>query len=101
MSDLSSSRISPTPAFMRCRVDYAGPFQIKIIKGRGSKSFKAYIAVFDCFTTRAIHLELVTDFSADAFIVSLRDLFSSEENAVTYTVIAVTTLLAQNANSWN
>ncbi|GFS80518.1 integrase catalytic domain-containing protein [Trichonephila clavipes] len=33
MSDLPSSRISPAPAFMRCGVDYAGPFHIKIIKG--------------------------------------------------------------------
>ncbi|GFQ89798.1 hypothetical protein TNCT_210541, partial [Trichonephila clavata] len=32
MSDLPSSRISPAPAFMRCGVDYAGPFQIKTIK---------------------------------------------------------------------
>ncbi|GFQ72581.1 integrase catalytic domain-containing protein [Trichonephila clavata] len=50
MSDLPSSRISPAPAFMRCGVDYFGPFQIKTIKGRGSKSFKAYIALFVCFT---------------------------------------------------
>ncbi|GFW45425.1 integrase catalytic domain-containing protein [Trichonephila clavipes] len=57
MSDLPSSRISPAPAFMRCGVDYAGPLQIKTIKGRGSKSFKAYIALFVCFTTRAIHLD--------------------------------------------
>ncbi|GFQ64512.1 integrase catalytic domain-containing protein [Trichonephila clavata] len=34
MSDSPSSRISPAPAFMRCGVDYAGPFQIKIIKDR-------------------------------------------------------------------
>ncbi|GFS74758.1 hypothetical protein TNCV_1493521 [Trichonephila clavipes] len=32
MSDLPSSRISPAPPFMRCGVDYAGPFEIKIIK---------------------------------------------------------------------
>ncbi|GFU96466.1 integrase catalytic domain-containing protein [Trichonephila clavipes] len=72
MSDLPSSRISPAPAFMRCGVDYTGPFQIKTIKGRGSKSFKAYTALFVCFTTRAIHLELVTDLSADAFIAALK-----------------------------
>ncbi|GFY01815.1 integrase catalytic domain-containing protein [Trichonephila clavipes] len=72
MSDLPSSRISPASAFMRGGVDYAGPFQIKIIKDRGSKSFKSYIALFVCFTTRAIHLELVTDLSADAFIAALK-----------------------------
>lgn len=72
MSDLPSSRISPAPTFLKCGVDYAGPFQIKAIKGRGSKSFKAYIALFVCFVTRAIHLELVTDLSAEAFIAALK-----------------------------
>ncbi|GFW86924.1 integrase catalytic domain-containing protein [Trichonephila clavipes] len=76
MSDLPSSRISPAPAFMRCGVDYAGPFQIKIIKDRGFKFFKAYIALFVYFTTRAIHLELVTDLSADAFIAALKRFIS-------------------------
>ncbi|GFT08111.1 integrase catalytic domain-containing protein [Trichonephila clavipes] len=61
---------------MRCGVDYAGSFQIKTIKGRGSKSFKAYIALFVCFTTRAIHLELVTDFSVDVFIAALKRFIS-------------------------
>ncbi|GFU64203.1 integrase catalytic domain-containing protein [Trichonephila clavipes] len=76
MSDLPSSRISPAPAFMRCGADYAGPFHIKAIKGRGSKSFKTCIALFVCFTTRAIHLELVTDLSADAFIAALKRFLS-------------------------
>ncbi|XP_035223359.1 uncharacterized protein LOC118196080 [Stegodyphus dumicola] len=76
MSDLPSSRVSPAPAFLRCGVDYAGPFQIKANKGRGSRSFKAYIALFVCFTTRAIHLELVTDLSADAFIAALKRFIS-------------------------
>ncbi|GFX04548.1 integrase catalytic domain-containing protein [Trichonephila clavipes] len=79
MSDLPSSRISPAPAFMRCGVDYAGPFQIKTIKGRGSKSFKAYIALFVCFTTRDVHLELVTDLSADAFIAAPKRFISRRE----------------------
>ncbi|GFS63646.1 integrase catalytic domain-containing protein [Trichonephila clavipes] len=72
MSDLPSSRISPAPAFMHCGVDYAGPFQIKTIKDRGSESFKAYIALFVCFNTRAIHLELVTDLSALKRFISRR-----------------------------
>ncbi|GIX67562.1 reverse transcriptase [Caerostris darwini] len=71
-SDLPITRISPSPTFLRCGVDYAGPFQIRTSKGRGSKSFKAYIALFVCFTTRAIHLELVTDLSADVFIAALK-----------------------------
>ncbi|GFS78909.1 transposable element Tcb2 transposase [Trichonephila clavipes] len=58
MSDLPNSHIFPSPAFMRCGVDYTGPFQIKIIQVRGSKSFKAYTALWVYFTTRAIPLEL-------------------------------------------
>nr|XP_042911764.1 uncharacterized protein LOC122272314 [Parasteatoda tepidariorum] len=76
MSDLPSSRISPAPTFLRCGVDYTGPFQIKTTKGRGFKTFKAYIALFICFTTRAIHLELVPDLSADAFIAALKRFIS-------------------------
>ncbi|GIY24236.1 reverse transcriptase [Caerostris darwini] len=56
MSDLPTTRISPSPTFLRCGVDYAGPFQIRGSKGRGSKSLKAYIAIFVCFSIRAIHL---------------------------------------------
>lgn len=76
MGDLPSARVSPAPTFLRCGVDYAGPFQLKTAKGRGSKSFKAYIALFVCFTTRAIHLELVTDLSSDAFIAALKRFIS-------------------------
>ncbi|GIY04556.1 reverse transcriptase [Caerostris darwini] len=72
MSDLPTTRISPSPTFLRCGVDYAGPFQIRASKGRGSKSFKAYIVLFVCFTTRTIHLEFATDLSADAFIAALK-----------------------------
>ncbi|XP_035232859.1 uncharacterized protein LOC118204664 [Stegodyphus dumicola] len=76
MSDLPSSRVSPCPAFLSCGVDYAGPFQIKGNKGRGSRSFKGYIALFVCFTTSTIHLELVTDLSTDAFIAALKRFIS-------------------------
>ncbi|GFY43506.1 integrase catalytic domain-containing protein [Trichonephila inaurata madagascariensis] len=44
-SDLPYFRISPASAFMRCGVDYAGPFQIKIIKGYCDASIAVYGAV--------------------------------------------------------
>ncbi|GIX89881.1 reverse transcriptase [Caerostris darwini] len=100
ISDLPATRISPIPTFLRCGVDYADPFQIKALKGRGSKLFKVCIAFLSCFTIRVIHLELVTDLSSDAFLQFL-GLYPAEANAGIYTEIVVPTLLAQNVNSWN
>lgn len=59
-------------AFSNCGVDYAGPIGVRMSKGRGSKTFKSYILLFVCLATKAIHLELVSDLTADAFIAAFR-----------------------------
>ena len=61
----------PRP-FTSTGIDYAGPFNVKFGKGRGNKSTKAWICLFVCFTTRAIHLELVSELTVEAFIAALR-----------------------------
>ncbi|XP_030762941.1 uncharacterized protein LOC115887615 [Sitophilus oryzae] len=58
MGNLPKNRITPAPAFYRTGVDYAGPFSVKDRQGRGCKITKAYIALFVCFVTKAIHIEL-------------------------------------------
>nr|CAH7762839.1 unnamed protein product [Callosobruchus chinensis] len=45
---------------------------IKDRSGRGCRLSKAYACLFICFTVKAVHLELVTDLSKDAFISALR-----------------------------
>ena len=50
-------------------VDYAGPITYKISK---KKDGKAYILLFACSLTRAIHLELLTDQTTEGFIKSLK-----------------------------
>lgn len=72
MGDLPSTRVKPTPPFYVTGVDYAGPFLIKDRRGRGSKLHKAYISLFVCFSTRAIHLELVSDLTTESFIAAFR-----------------------------
>ncbi|XP_076301820.1 uncharacterized protein LOC143219898 [Lasioglossum baleicum] len=69
MGNLPDARVSP-PArcFAHCGVDYAGPFHIRASAGRGITSRKAYIALFICMATRAIHLELAVDYSTPAFL---------------------------------
>lgn len=44
--------------------------QIRAISGRGKASHKAYIAIFVCLATRAVHLELVDGYSTSAFIAT-------------------------------
>lgn len=73
MGDLPSFRVTPnTKPFLTVGVDYAGPFNITMSRVRGSKRLKAYICIFICLTTKAIHTELVSDLSADTFLAALR-----------------------------
>lgn len=69
MGNLPEARVLPsTRAFLHCGVDYAGPVYIRASAGRGIKSRKAYIALFVCLATKAIHLELVGAYSTAAFL---------------------------------
>ncbi|XP_033229086.1 uncharacterized protein LOC117180707 [Belonocnema kinseyi] len=70
MSDLSSIRITPPErAFMNTGVDYAGPIYVCTFTGRGHHSHKAWIWIFVCCASRSVHLKLVSDYAAEAFIV--------------------------------
>ncbi|GJQ79320.1 hypothetical protein Trydic_g16187 [Trypoxylus dichotomus] len=52
--------------------DYAGRFAVKNKPGRGAKTIKCYLYIFICLTTKAIHLEPVSDLITDAFIATFR-----------------------------
>lgn len=69
MGDLPPVRVNATTrCFLHCGVDYAGPLSVRASWGRGAVSRKAYIALFVCMTTRAIHLESVSNYSTSAFL---------------------------------
>ncbi|KAJ8723487.1 hypothetical protein PYW08_003399 [Mythimna loreyi] len=72
MGDLPKARVTPARAFIHTGVDFAGPFQISMSKGRGIRTQKVYIAVFICMATKAMHLELVSDLSSEAFIAAFK-----------------------------
>ncbi|XP_046145731.1 uncharacterized protein LOC123989063 [Osmia bicornis bicornis] len=72
MGHLPLCRVTPSRPFTHTGVDYAGPLTLKTWKGRGAKTQKGWICVFLCFAASAVHLEVVTDYSADAFIAAYR-----------------------------
>lgn len=76
MGNLPKERLDPGFPFLNCGVDYAGPVLILNRKGRGAQTKKAYICLFICFTTRAVHLELVSDLSSDAYLLALKRFIS-------------------------
>lgn len=76
MGNLPPERLQPGFPFIKCGVDYAGPVLIINRRGRGAKTIKSYICLFVCFVTRAIHLELVSDLSSDAYLLALKRFIS-------------------------
>lgn len=71
MGNLPKDRITPSRPFIKTGVDYCGPFWVHY-KLRGKRPHKVYIAVFCCFATKAVHMEVVTDLTTDAFIGALK-----------------------------
>lgn len=73
MADLPAPRVKALEKpFTNTSVDYTGAILVKITNGRGYRTHKAYVAIFVCMATKAIHIEAVTDMTAEAFIAAFR-----------------------------
>lgn len=73
MGDLPSARLSSgDKPFTHTGVDYAGPLSVRLSKGRGHKTQKSYVALFICLATRAVHLELVSDYATSGFFAAFK-----------------------------
>lgn len=68
MGDLPSSRVTPSRPFSTVGVDYAGPVYVKENTSKRSRLVKTYLAIFVCFSTRAVHIELANNLSTNSFI---------------------------------
>ncbi|XP_037959451.1 uncharacterized protein LOC119688862 [Teleopsis dalmanni] len=75
MGNLPTDRVTLTKPFFTTLVDYCGPIWIHY-KIRGKKPTKAYLAVFCCFATKAVHLEVVSDLTTEAFIAAIQRFIS-------------------------
>ena len=72
IGDLPTPWVTPSRPFTHTGLDYAGPYLVRSSSGRGIKSHKAWISVLICFAVKAIHLELVHDYSTASFLAALR-----------------------------
>ena len=69
--DLPEERVSDGLPFVNTGVDFAGPLYVQN-ESQGDQ-FKAYVCLFTCASTRAVHLELTPDLSAATFLLHLDD----------------------------
>ncbi|XP_045455426.1 uncharacterized protein LOC123665124 [Melitaea cinxia] len=76
MGNLPQQRVTLEFPFLDTGVDYAGPVMIANHKGKGCRHIKSYICVFVCLATKALHLELVSDLTKEAFIAALNRFIS-------------------------
>jgi transposase InsO family protein len=67
-AQLPSDRVKTSKPFAVTDTGFAGPLYMKL----GSDMNKAYITLFKCTTSRAVHLELCTDMSTDKILMALQ-----------------------------
>ena len=68
MGELPEARTRPARPFSIVGVYFAGPVWLKVRKPIKNK---CYLAVFICFVTRAVHLEIVMELISKAFLTTL------------------------------
>lgn len=72
VGQLPKERVSPGRVFEKIGVDYAGPILLKLGKVRKPTVVKAYVCVFVCLSVKAVHLELVSDLTTEAFLATFK-----------------------------
>ncbi|GFX85003.1 integrase catalytic domain-containing protein [Trichonephila clavipes] len=72
MGNLPKERLIIDYPFNSSGVDFSGPIFIKNKGQRKGNFFKVYICIFVCFVFKAVHIELVSDLTSQAFIAALK-----------------------------
>ena len=72
MGQLPAQRVSQHFPFEITGIDYAGPLTLKKGHTRKPVLIKAYLAIFVCFATKAVHIEVIEDLTTEDFLAGLR-----------------------------
>ena len=71
MGKLPVERIKAAPPWQSISVDLFGPYDIKGSVNKRTRS-KGYGVLFNCLVTRAVYIDIATEYSTDAFLMVLR-----------------------------
>ncbi|KAG5667045.1 hypothetical protein PVAND_015046 [Polypedilum vanderplanki] len=72
IGQLPVDRLRPVKPFTVTGVDMCGPFPLRANRLSASKVLKGWVALFICFFTRAVHVELCTEMTAECFYAAFR-----------------------------
>ncbi|GBM39815.1 hypothetical protein AVEN_45779-1 [Araneus ventricosus] len=72
MGDLPEGRVNLNFVFNSGGIDFPGPFYIKTKLHKRFPPTKIYVCIIICLSTKAIHVELVSDLSYEALIAALK-----------------------------
>ncbi|GBM99182.1 hypothetical protein AVEN_122519-1 [Araneus ventricosus] len=75
MGSLPRDRVVPDYPFNCSGVDFCGPFMIRYRNQRKGVLHKMYICIFVCFLSKAVHIEIVSDLTSEAFVATLKRFF--------------------------
>ena len=71
MGQLPEERLKPSPPWHNTAIDLFGPLKIRDQVKRRTIG-KCYGVLFNCMSTRAVHIDLASDYSTEAFLLVLR-----------------------------
>ncbi|XP_030753188.1 uncharacterized protein LOC115880190 [Sitophilus oryzae] len=80
MASLPEDRVNISRPFQKVGVDFGGPFFIKWFRLRKVSLIKCYIALFVCMATKAVHIEVVSGLTTEAFLMALKRFISRRGN---------------------
>ena len=72
MGQLPAARVTPSPAFYKTGIDFAGTLYAEKGRTRRPVIVKSYICSFVCFSTKATHMEAVSDLTTESFLACLK-----------------------------
>lgn len=81
MGNLPASRVTQAECFLHTGLDFAGPFVIKKQRGRPpninqcsknpiTSTLKAWIVIFICLSTRAVHIDVLLGLAIEEFLAA-------------------------------
>ena len=84
MGELSPPRVQPSRPFLTTGFDYAGPILLRLGTTRSKTITKGYTAIFVCFVTRVVHIEVVTSLTREALLTALRRFIARRGKPTTF-----------------